>query len=182
MSQDTFERAGFLRVGYAPNEVDEFLARAKEAYSAGESSGFDESDVRCVVFPRKRGGYKTEAVDAALDRLEAAFIQARRAQVVQASGENAWLNDTYAQAKSLYPRLLRPSGERFKDAEGWGYLKEDVDAIVDRLADYFDGKSPLSSSDVRDLAFKPAKNEKAYDEAVVDTYLERAVTVLVSVE
>ncbi|MCF2705742.1 DivIVA domain-containing protein [Arcanobacterium haemolyticum] len=182
MANDTFERVGFFSVGYEPGEVDEFLARAKAAYSEGDSAKFDELDVRNAAFSSKRHGYSPEAVDAALDRLEAAFIQARRAQVVQTSGENAWLNDTYAQAKSLYPRLLRPAGERFRDAEGWGYLKDEVDAVIDQLADYFDGKASLSSAQLRDVSFKAAKNENAYDEAVVDTYLERAMTVLVSVE
>ena len=41
---------------------------------------------------------------------------------------------------------------------------------------------PLSSAELRNAVFGQAKGAKAYDEAVVDVYLERAITVLVAVE
>ena len=168
MSEDTFERVGRVKWGYNPAQVDEFLALAKEAYGNPSLSGFDEGTVRNAAFDRSRHGYVPDEVDAALDRLEAAFIKAKRARIVASSGENAWLNETYSDAKSLYPRLLRPRGERFKDAEQWGYKKEDVDAVLDRLADYFDGKTELSSQELRACVFEQSKKSKAYDPAVVD--------------
>ncbi|MBE6485009.1 MAG: DivIVA domain-containing protein [Actinomycetaceae bacterium] len=182
MSKDTFERVGFFSTGYDPDEVDEFLARAKEAYNGVGNSGFGEADVRNAGFGRARNGYSPSAVDAALDRLEAAFIQRRRAEVVARQGENAWLNETYENAKSLYPRLLRPRGERFANADGWGYSKDAVDKMIDHLAEYFDGKRTLTSSDIREVVFPAAKNAKAYDEGVVDVYFDRALSVLLAVE
>lgn len=182
MSKGTFERTGFFSRGYDPDEVDSFLEDAKEAYSAPSVGGIDEDAVRNAVFGRKRNGYRTDQVDSALERLEVAFIQSRRADVIQAQGESAWLNDIYDKAKSLYPRLLRPAGERFADADGYGYAKDEVDALVDRLADYFDGKASVTSSDIHDVTFTDAKGAKAYNEGVVDVFLERAVTILVAVE
>ncbi len=182
MSHETFERVGTLSWGYSPQEVDDFLARAKKAYSGNVPSNFDESTVRNAGFSRVRHGYDPVVVDAAMDRLEAAFIQRRRSQIINSQGESAWLNQIYEQAKSLYPRLLRPAGERFADADGWGYLKEDVDALLEKLTAYFDGKAPLASTELRNVVFGQAKADKAYDAAVVDVYLERAVTVLVAVE
>ncbi len=182
MSHETFERVGAMSWGYAPHEVDDFLTRAKRAYSSNVPSGFDESTVRNAGFSRVRRGYDPVVVDAAMDRLEAAFIQRRRSQIITSQGESTWLNEIYEQAKSLYPRLLRPSGQRFADAEGWGYLKEDVDALLEKLTAYFDGKAPLASNELRHVVFTQAKADKAYDAAVVDVYLERAVTVLVAVE
>ena len=97
-------------------------------------------------------------------------------------GENAWLNTTAQDAKSLYPRLLRPVGRRFREADGWGYSKIEVDELIDRLSDYFDGKTDLSAREVREAVFGSAKDNHAYDESVVDVYLERAASVLLSVE
>lgn len=182
MSEDTFKRVGRFAWGYSPEDVDNFLTDAKIAYSGQGNSGFNEQTVRNAGFPRVRHGYDPEKVDAAMDRLEAAFIQRRRAKVVSQRGEATWLNKTYEDAKSLYPRLLRPEGTRFADAKGWGYRKEDVDRLMNRLMGYFDGKRSLSSKELRGAVFDQAKDSKAYDVAVVDVYIERAVTVLVSVE
>ncbi|MGO3084682.1 DivIVA domain-containing protein [Ancrocorticia populi] len=182
MSNDTFERVGRFGWGYDPIEVDEFLAEAKTAYAGRGNYDLNEQSVRNAGFSRVRHGYDPKLVDAAMDRLEAAFIQRRRANVVRERGESTWLNKTYEDAKSLYPRLLRPQGERFSDATGWGYLKSDVDELMDRLMEYFDGKRSLTSSELRDAVFDQAKDSKGYDVSVVDVYIERAITVLVAVE
>ena len=95
MSQETFERVGALSWGYAPDEVDDFLARAKKAYSSSTPTNFDETTVRNAGFSRVRRGYAPPLVDAAMDRLEAEFIQRRRSQIINAKGESAWLNEIY---------------------------------------------------------------------------------------
>lgn len=182
MSGTTFARVGRFSWGYDTAEVDEFLEKAKKMYAEEDPASFDETLVRHAGFARKRHGYDPREVDTALDRLEAAFIQAKRSAIIQTQGENSWLNATYAQAKSLYPRLLRPAGERFRNARTVGYSKKEVDALIDRLADYFDGKGTITASDVRVATFTSAKKKKAYDPAVVDVYLDRAMSVLVAVE
>ena len=181
-SSKGFRTVGFFDKGYAKDEVDDFLHKANEAYVGPLTPNFDENTIRNAAFHRQRRGYLPADVDEALDRLEAAFIQKRRSLVVADRGENAWLNTTAQDAKSLYPRFFRPAGQRFADADGWGYSKSDVDALVDRLSDYFDGKVELSAKNIRDAVFSPAKGSSAYDEAVVDVYLERATSVLLSVE
>lgn len=182
MSKETFERVGPFARGYKPEEVDDFLAKAKEAYSDPNSTDFDAETVAAVAFTPVRGGYRADAVDAALDRLASAFIQRKRTQIVARLGEETWLNQTYDLAKTLYPRILRPVGERFRDARGQGYDKDQVDALLDRLARFFDGQESLTSSDIRHAVFSSAKNSAGYDTAVVDVYLERAVSVLTAVE
>lgn len=139
-------------------------------------------EISSAAFSPQRGGYEVADVDAALDRLAAAFVHLTRAAVIEQSGEEAWLNQTYDAATALYPRLLRPAGERFRDAEGWGYRKEDVDKLLNRLAAYFNGSVKLTADQLRGASFPEAKDGKAYDEAIVDVYIERAVAVLVSVE
>lgn len=182
---DTFARAGRFTSGYDPDQVDEFLEKARADYTKaaeGLDTEFDENSVRSVAFDWVRDGYQADLVDAALDRLETAFIRRRRARTMQEDGEDKWLDMAYGEAKSLYPRLLRPEGERFADADGSGYDKTEVDEFLARIAAYFDGEGKLSSAEIRSATFASAKNENAYDEAVVDVYLDRAVTVLLSVE
>ena len=182
MASNGFRTLSRFSHGYAVDEVDEFLRRAKVAYNGPLTDEFSEETVRNVAFTKARGGYDPAVIDEALDRLEAAFVQKRRATVVAESGENAWLNSTYKEAKSLYPRLLRPAGQRFRDAEGTGYAKAEVDDLLSRLSRYFDGKADLTSAELRSAVFAPAKGAAAYDESVVDVYLERAASVLLAVE
>lgn len=179
---DTFTRVSGLSSGYSPAQVDKFLQRAKLAYAGDDSLGIDEVTVRGVAFDWVRKGYDPALVDAALDRLESAFLQRRRARAMETDGEDAWLAATYEQAQSLYPRLLRPAGERFADAAGTGYAKAEVDELLDRLAQYFDGKASLSSSDLREATFASGRGQEAYAESVVDVFLDRAVAVLLAVE
>ncbi|MFP7695931.1 DivIVA domain-containing protein [Trueperella sp. LYQ143] len=178
----TFKRTGTLRAGYNPEQVDAFLARAKRAYSGDSSEDITEKTVRSCAFGWVRNGYDPYLVDAALDRLEAAFVQRRRAKIMDEHGEKRWLEETYAQAQTLYPRLLRPAGERFADASDTGYSKNEVDALLSKIAAYFDAEAELTSEDIRHATFSAARGAKAYDEAVVDVFLDRAVSVLLSVE
>lgn len=187
----TFERVGRLHSGYDCEEVDSFLREAKAAYAnfshegaeqSADTPAIDETTVRNASFSWSRNGYKPVQVDAALDRLEAAFIQRRRAGVMYTAGEQAWLEQTYNSATTLYPRMLRPEGERFADADGRGYAKSEVDEFLDRIAAYFDGKANLASKEVRRTHFHSASGADAYDESVVDVYLDRVVSVLMAVE
>lgn len=186
MSHTMFTRVPRTRTGYDPQEVEEFLERARESYNApdGEviADRIDDEAVRAVTFNRVSGGYDWAEVDAALDRLEQAFIQQRRAAVMSTSGSDDWMNRAADMAKTLYPRMLRPEGERFAEADGRGYHRDDVDECVDQLARYFDGETEMSANDVRSAAFRVARGSKAYDFATVDAYLDRAVQVLLAVE
>lgn len=182
MSDGMFPRAGFLKQGYRVEQVDRYFETAHEIYDAGELEEMDSEGVRTVAFDVVRGGYEPDAVDAALDRLETAFLQRRRAEFVAQNGRKAWMDQVAQLATSLYPRLLRPAGERFAPARRTGYSAEEVDALLDRVAAYFDSASSLTSHEVRAATFTSARGERAYDEPSVDRYLARVVEVLLSVE
>lgn len=179
---DMFPKAGLMRRGYRAEQVDHYFATAHEIYDAGEVEEMDSEGVRTVAFDIVRGGYQADAVDAALDRLEAAFLQRRRADFVAEHGCQAWMDQVAELATTLYPRLLRPVGERFSPAERIGYAKQEVDALMDQVAAYFDSQAPLTASQVRGTVFSAARRSRAYDEASVDRYLARVVEVLLSVE
>lgn len=177
-----FPVAGRTRTGYDREQVKEFFTRARAAYEDG-ASDVDEHDVRTVAFDLVRQGYDTAAVDAALDRLEVAFVQRRRADYVAAHGQDAWMEQVAELATTLYPRLLRPAGRRFAPPQsGPGYEARAVDALLEKLVTYFDQGGELTSAEVRAATFPAARGDKAYAEGPVDAYLDRVVEVLVSVE
>nr|WP_194309244.1 DivIVA domain-containing protein [Flaviflexus huanghaiensis] len=173
-----------MRRGYSIEDVDEYFANAKSLYQEAElPPELDPERIRTVAFPLVRGGYRTLDVDQALERLERACRQRERASVVTSKGTEAWLERTYTSASTLYPRLGRPRGERFRPpAKGRGYSRPEVDDLVDRLAKYFDGSVELVSDELLSASFSLRGKSRAYDVNVVDVYLDRAISVLQAVE
>ncbi len=180
-----FPVVGRMSTGYHREQVDEFFARARREYEAGTvgDNGLTEADVRSVAFDLVRGGYATGSVDSALDRLEAAIVQRRRDAFIAREGQQAWMDRIAELATTLYPRLVRPAGERFAPPEkGRGYDRDAVDELMDRLIEYFDANGDLTAAEIRTATFPSARRSTAYAEGVVDAYLDRAVEVLLAVE
>lgn len=178
-----FAGAGGFGSGYDQEQVKEFFRRARAAYEGTSDEEMNSDDVRGAAFDLVRGGYRTSDVDASLDRLEAAFVKRERQLFINKYGQDVWMDQVADRATTLYPRLVRPTGERFSAPNrGRGYLKEDVDELLDRLTAYFDSGTPLTAAQIRQATFKDAKGSKAYAEGVVDAYLDRAVEVLLAVE
>jgi DivIVA domain-containing protein len=184
--RDLFPRAGFMRTGYHLGQVDEFFDRARSAYERPmlDDGGLSALDVRRASFDLKRGGYKTAAVDAALDRLETAFATRAREQFVRAYGQDAWMNQLAGRAQVLYPRLRRRQGQRFRqptDARH-GYDAREVDALLDRLIAFFDTGEQVTPEELRHSTFKRRGKRGAYDERTVDAFVARAVDVLMGAQ
>ena len=179
-----FRTVSRLRMGYEQEAVDEFFDRARDTYEKGTIGDLSGREVRSAAFDLVRGGYATGAVDAALDRLEAAFVARSRAHHVALNGQQAWMDLLAEQARSLYGRLSRPDGERFDTAPAGhvGYDPRDVDTFCHRLADYFDHGAALSAQDVRAVTFRRRHGAKGYREGPVDAFCARAVEVLLGVE
>ena len=185
MSDDgMFRTVGALRRGYDPDEVDEFFTHARSVYEKGPAGALSAADVRGAGFELVRGGYVTAAVDAALDRLEAAFVARARAEFVAQQGQKAWMEHLGERARTLYGRLGRPDGDRFAPPKkgAHGYEPADVDALCHRLIAYFDQGAALTAGEVRALTFRPRRGRNAYDEDSVDAFCARAVEVLLGVE
>ncbi|KSW30211.1 DivIVA domain-containing protein [Cellulomonas sp. B6] len=184
MSDGMFRTVSGLRRGYDPDEVDEFFSHARSVYEQGPADTMSGADVRHVAFDMVRGGYVTAAVDAALDRLEAAFVARHRAQFVAEKGQEAWMAHLGTQARTLYGRLGRPDGDRFAPPEGRrpGYEPADVDELCHRLVAYFDTGAPLTAAEVRSTTFRGRNGRNGYAEGPVDAFVARAVEVLLGVE
>lgn len=182
---DFFPSTKFFQKGYDQDAVNSFFEKAREAYEQNRQlSDFTSEHVRNAAFPMRRGGYDPAAVDAALDRMEGAFVTRDRADHVAVNGEQAWLNHAADRATTLYPRLVRPVGERFAHpAKGkQGYDSLQVDDFLDRLGRFFDDEDTLTAEEVRHLTFKVAKGAEAYKEGPVDAYLSRVIEILLAVE
>ena len=178
-----FRTVGALRTGYDPDQVDTFFQHARRAYEGDRVEPVTGEDVRRVAFDLVRSGYATGAVDAALDRLEAALVQRRRDAFIAAHGQQAWMDRIAELATTLYPRLVRPAGQRFAPPErGSGYDRDAVDDLMDRVIAYFDADGDLTAAEVRSVTFPTARRAQAYAEGVVDAYLDRVVEVLLAVE
>ena len=109
-----FPRVGLFSKGYDCAQVDAFFEDARRAYEGGvPPEQFSSEQVRLATFELKNRGYNIDAVDAAMNRLEAAFVKRDRADSVAAEGEAAWYDRVADRATTLYPRLQRPRGERF---------------------------------------------------------------------
>ncbi|MDU0968694.1 MAG: DivIVA domain-containing protein [Actinomycetaceae bacterium] len=179
----TFAKVGRFRRGYDRSEVDEFFDSARAAYEREPGAApLKASDVRRVAFHQVRDGYLMSEVDLALDRLETAFVRQERAENVAAKGQNQWLAMVADRATTLYGRLVRPRGERFKHANGRGYQAAAVDDFLDRLSLFFEDGGELTADEVRYQTFPSARGKDAYDEGVVDAFLARAIEVLTAVE
>ena len=172
-----FPRVGFFSKGYDRGQVDAFFEDARRAYEGSvPPEQFSAEQVRLATFELKNRGYQIEAVDGAMNRLEAAFINRDRADSVAAEGEAAWYDRVADRATTLYPRLQRPRGERFSNpTSGRGYSCEEVDDLLDRIAAYFDEAEELTANEIRTATFRPKRGKKAYAEGPVDaTWLARS--------
>lgn len=180
---DMFHTVGRLKSGYSPQEVDEFFSHAREIFEGARPGTMNPIDVQRTSFALVRGGYAPDAVDAAMDRIAQAFGDLEREQFIPKHGEHAWIEHLTQQAQALYPRLSRPAGERFAPPHRGklGYDRVQVDDLCDRLIGYFDHGQPLSADTVRSSRFTPRRGKKAYDEASVDTFLARAVAIILAV-
>ena len=181
-----FPTTNVFRQGYDPQQVDAFFAEAREAYEGAQLDGsFGSNDMRNAVFSLRRGGYDPEAVDGALVRLEEEFSKREREHFVAEYGKAKWDEMIGDRAVTLYPRLLRPNGQRFSHPEGafaLGYDSVAVDNLLMRLTNYFDNGAPLTAAEVRAAQFKRGRGKKAYREDQVDAYLARAVEILQSAD
>lgn len=180
----TFNTLSRMRTGYDPDQVDELFEVARTVYEGTNPEELTSTDIHNWSFDLVRGGYATAEVDAALDRLEAAFVAKARADFVGAQGQQAWMTQLADQARTLYGRLSRPDGEKFAPAGRgeFSYDFDDVDALCNRLVAYFDRSEPITSSEIRMATFRRRRGRDGYAEGPVDAFFTRAIEVLLGVE
>ncbi|MCG2620412.1 DivIVA domain-containing protein [Arthrobacter sp. I2-34] len=182
-----FDRVSRREQGYNMRQVDQFLDRARQYYDGWDPSlpPVTSHDVRTVSFDPARGGYDPRAVDSALDRLEDAFAQRERDELIAQEGEEAWLTRIGRLSSVLRARLHRAPGDRFRrpsHRNASSYNVQDVDALCGELLNYFEQDQPLSVDVVRRAVFREAKGSEGYEENQVDAFLERVVELMATIE
>lgn len=166
--------------GYEKRAVDEFLARARDAFESADDS-LTSADVRQAAFPLAKRGYSVTSVDAALGRIEDAFAARERGAAVSSAGAHEWVGQTRASAQELLDRLSRPQGHRF-DRVGrlhYGYRVDEVDLVSDKISRYLADGETVTVEQVRSVAFRMQRG--GYRELQVDAALDGVVEVILAV-
>ena len=168
--------------GYRVDEVDAFIAVARNAYDspiAGVET-LSSQAIRATSFASQKGGYSTTHVDAALERLETAFADRERAIVLATRGEDAIVAEATELARTLTARFDRKPRHRFRRVSflAQGYAPKDVDAFTERLAEFMRTGSGVSVADIRAVTFRSALG--GYEEAQVDAVLDALIELLLS--
>ncbi|HEU0205863.1 MAG TPA: DivIVA domain-containing protein [Pseudolysinimonas sp.] len=179
----TFPHTRRSRLGYDVDEVEEFLEDARRAYTAeGAGSTLVTADtIRDTGFTMRKGGYSPDHVDAALERLEDAFALRERERALAQTGDQAWFARARSGAQAILDRIVRQRGKRFRRVSilALGYSVREVDALTDRVAQYFQNGKALSIDEVRTSAFHGQRG--GYHEAQVDLLLDAVVRVMLAV-
>ncbi|GAA2523173.1 DivIVA domain-containing protein [Rarobacter incanus] len=174
-----FKKVRLFAYGYDPEEVDDFFDLARATYEGQPGAELSVDEIQRASFDLVHRGYQCPAVDAALDRLAAAMVAKDRAEIAATRGQAEWNAQLAAQATTLYGRLTRPRGERFKPGSGgYSYDTAQVDDVLDRLTAFFDNGVPLTARDIQQAVFRRRRGKKGYDEASVDAFMRRAARVL----
>lgn len=177
-----FPRATGKQYGYRPEQVDEFLERARATFeqSASGADAMKSSDIRHTAFSLKRRGYSARHVDAAMDRLEEVFAQRERRDYMAKIGEDAWWAEVQQLLSEIRGRLERERGKRFnmRGIFAMGYRRSQVDAFLDRVQALLAGKGSLAAADVRNVVFHA--QWRGYDEDQVDAFLDAVVDLMLA--
>ncbi len=180
-----FDRVGRGDLGYSPKQVEKFMAAARAYLEDSSAPAVTSHQVRMVSFDAVRGGFDASEVDAALDRLEDAFARREREELIERSGEEAWLREIGQLAGVLRGRLARHDGERFRrpsSQKAPSYQVQDVDALCVRLLDYLENGSPMSADEVRTAVFRTVTGQEGYEETQVDAFLDRVVELMAAID
>lgn len=168
--------------GYDIAQVEDFLEDARRAYSAepGSPTVLTSQSIRSTAFALQKGGYTTDSVDAALERLEDAFAGREREVAIAAKGEQTWYEEVKAQAQEILDRVAGEDGHKFDRVSSFtlGYERKGVDAFCARLVSYFQGQA-LPVEAVRTVTFRSVRG--GYREVQVDAVLDAVVDVMLAV-
>lgn len=176
-----FPLAGKKEIGYAAEQVDEFLQQAREAYDNPELGTITAETIRSTSFRIVKRGYSARFVDAAMDRLEEVFYERERNRPLSLDEQAVKQTEIRDLATEVIARAGRPKHKKFRRRGflAMGYKRSQVDAFVERAVAGLAGRGLITASQVREALFHA--EWRGYDEAQVDAYLD-AVTELILAE
>lgn len=174
----SFPTAKRSTLGYKPEQVDAFIAKAREQYARSDIDLLVSTDLRHAEFTLVKGGYSITAVDVAIDRLEDAFATRELQRRKERVGDWALNRRAEELRELLLGRTSRPKRRRFSNT-GFvlrGYSRKQVDTFIDVVAEHLVSGESLSLDYVRRIVFKAKRG--GYAENQVDSFIERVVELL----
>ena len=174
----TFPRVDAKKPGYSPEQVDQFLTRARAQFNNPVDGGVTAHDVRNTEFDLVHGGYSPEVIDGAMDKLEDSFAS-REIQRQKVERGSYALDDRLARVVELIRgRIERPKGQRFSNTGLLlrGYSRKQVDALCEHIVHHLDSEAPLAIDEVRRVVFNAKRG--GYVEAQVDAFIDRVIEAL----
>lgn len=171
----TFPLVGKKKLGYAPAEVDAFIALARDQYSRPESRVINWKTLVSTSFQLVKDGYDPVAVDKAIEKLEDTFAE-RDVKAPTFQFPVVSKTEQISKIRALLAsRVARPKGKKFDRAGvvGLGYSPKSVDALVALVGEFLEDQELLELDDLRGLKFKVVRG--GYVESQVDTYIDRLV-------
>jgi len=174
----TFPRVDAKKPGYSPEQVDQFLTRARAQFNNPVDGGVTAHDVRNTEFDLVHGGYSPEVIDGAMDKLEDSFAS-REIQRQKVERGSYALDDRLARVVELIRgRIERPKGQRFSNTGLLlrGYSRKQVDALCEHIVRHLDSEAPLAIDEVRRVVFNAKRG--GYVEAQVDAFIDRVIEAL----
>ena len=170
---ENFKKSASNQLGYEPQAVDAVILLARKQFAEPSSRVLDASTLRTTQFGLVKGGYDIAAVDAALERLDDAFVANEAKRLIAQRGHHGAVLYQQQLQELLQGRAQRAGRNRFKKNPFWvkGYSKHQVDSMVTALA-----AGQQSVSQLRAVSFSPRWG--GYSEVQVDAYIDRAVEYL----
>jgi DivIVA domain-containing protein len=164
--------------GYSVEQVDAFVAMARQQYEHPEGYLLASERVRETEFDLVRGGYDVLAVDAALDRIEDALANRELARKRETRGDAAVADQLARISEIVRARAERPKKQRF-DRVSWparGYSRKQVDQLCSLVLEHIVNSEPLLMSEVRRIVFSAQRG--GYAENQVDAFIDRVIQIL----
>ena len=173
-----FEKAKGRKRGYDPEQVDAFVAMARQQYDHPEGHLLSAERIRETEFDLVRGGYDVSKVDSALDRIEDALADREFARKRETRGDFAVQDQLERIVEIVRGRIDRPKGKRF-DRVSWplrGYNRKQVDKLCNLIVEHLVNGEALTMAEVRRIVFSAQRG--GYAENQVDAFIDRVIQVL----
>lgn len=173
-----FNRSGKRRRGYDTEQVNGFLAFAREQFANPSDSLLTAESVRTTRFKLVRNGYSISAVDAAMEKLEDVFASRELEKTIEVIGLHAFKELLINGQELLANRVGKGFRRKFKrrSLPYRGYNRKQVDRFCKEVSRHLKQSEDLSVRQVRLVTFKTQRG--GYAEYQVDAFIEKVIEVL----
>jgi len=173
-----FNRSGKRKRGYDTEQVNEFLAFARDQFANPTDSLLTAESVRTKRFKLVKNGYYIAAVDSAMEKLEDVFASRELEKTIELSGLDEFKEQLVSGQELLIRRASKGFRRKFKRRFFFfrGYNRKQVDRFCKKVSRHLKRGDDLSVRQVRLATFKAQRG--GYAEYQVDAFIEKVIEVL----